>query len=287
MKTIIISDIKSNFKSVIPYGLNLAKALEAETEVLHIVDPRVIQGEYSALSDSKSITPGRKLSYEEIKEREKKEAGKELDELLSREVSRLNYPLKINTVIEEGELEKAVEKRAEEKIPHLFIISAEPDKTIFYSKQEIIDVVKNAHVRAIIIPPGTKFQDYKKILLPVDFNSDNIDEFKEVKFLMERFNPLVNVVDVTKSSNFLSMELKSKIWKKHTKKLFLPEKIKTNILKGDDFAETLINYTNRNKYSLLILFQKKRNVVKRVMKNDALNKILKNSTIPVFLYCWK
>ena len=284
MRTIIVSDIKSNSKSVIPYGLHLAKNLETETEILHIVDPRVVHGEYSSLSDSKSITPGHKLSQEEARLREKKEAEKDLNSLLSREVSRLNYPLKVQTTIEEGKLEKEIDERVKADAPPLFIISAEPDKTIFQSKSEIIDAVKNSGAMAIIVPPGSKFRNFEKITLPVDFKKDKIDDFLEVKFLMKRFNPLVNVVSVTKHTNYLNLELKSKAWKKHAKESFLPETVKTNILEGEDFAETLMNYTRRNKPDLLILFQKKPHLLKSFIEHDAVKKILENISSPVFLF---
>jgi nucleotide-binding universal stress UspA family protein len=287
MKTIIISDVKSESDTVIPYGLHLAKALEAETEVLHIIDPRSVQGKYSAFSDSQSVTPGRKLSREEILTREKNEAEKKLDDLLSREASRLNYPLRVNSVVEESKVEEALEKRTKEKKPAVFVISSEPDKMIFDSKAEIINIIKNSGAMAFVVPPGTKFRPFQKVLLPIDFDSENVDELKEIKFFIDHFNPFVNVVSVTRKKDYIDTELKIKSWTKNAKNAFLPEKVKANTLKGKDFAETLIRYSSRNEPDLIILLQKKQNVLKKFIKNNAFEKILKNVTVPVFFHCHK
>jgi hypothetical protein len=37
MKTIILSDVYSEYGSVIPYGPRLAKAMESEVDVLHVL----------------------------------------------------------------------------------------------------------------------------------------------------------------------------------------------------------------------------------------------------------
>ena len=83
MRIIIISDVKGQTQSIIPYGLDLAKYLESEVEIFHLVDSRIQQGVSSVYGDSHSITPGKKLSHPEIIEREKQQIEKELDQMLS------------------------------------------------------------------------------------------------------------------------------------------------------------------------------------------------------------
>jgi hypothetical protein len=99
MKTIILSDINNSAKSIIPYGLRLARELESEVDLLHVIDPRTHTGAYSSLSDSQSISPGETLSHAETIQHAKNRVSIKLDKLLSAEGSRLNYPLKLTGLL--------------------------------------------------------------------------------------------------------------------------------------------------------------------------------------------
>jgi hypothetical protein len=286
MKTIIISDIHSEANTIMPFGLRVGRAFESETDVLHIIDSRALQGEYGQMSDSQSITPGDKFSQKEIFEREKTRAEKKMDEILSAETSRLNYPLKINRVIVENAVEDEIIKRTDEEELNLFVISAEPDGIIFQSLAEILDVLRTAGAMAIIVPPEKKFRNFEKIVLPVDFEHDDITEFTDVKFLIDRFEPFVNVVSVTKDETYPDLELKSESWAQNAKTSFLPTTVKTNVLEGKDFAETVMKFVHRNKPDLVMLFRKKQNPVESIFKDDAVSKIVKNVKVPA-LVCFR
>lgn len=286
MRTIIISDINSEAETIIPYGLRVGRAFETETDVLHIIDSRALQGVYSKESDSQSITPGSKLSQREIADREKGLAEKKMDKLLSAEASRLNYPLKVNRVIVENTVEDEIVKRAGDEEATIFVISSEPDGTIFRSLDEILSVLKTAGAIAVIVPPEKEYKDFEKIVLPIDFEHDEITQFTDVKFVIDRFEPFVNVVSVTDSKSYLEMELKSESWKKNAKKSFLPTTVKTNVLKGKDFAETVTKFVHRNEPDVVMLFRKKQNPVESIFKDDAATKIMKHVNVPL-LVCFR
>jgi nucleotide-binding universal stress UspA family protein len=238
------------------------------------------------VSDSQSITPGSKFSQKEIIEREKGIAWKKMDKILSAEGSRLNYPLKVNRVIVENTVEDEIVKRAGEEKPNIFVISAEPDGAIFQSIEEILSVLKKAGAIAIVVPPQKEYTDWEKIVLPVDFDHDDITRFTDLKFVIDKFDPLVNVVSVTKDSNYFNMELKSKTWVKNAIKSFLPASVKTNVLKGNDFAETVTKFVNRNKPDLVMLFRRKQNTIESIFLDDAVTKMVKHVNIPV-LVCFR
>ncbi|MFW5823121.1 MAG: hypothetical protein ACOCU7_07000 [Tangfeifania sp.] len=286
MRTIIISDINSEAETIIPFGLRVGRAFETETDVLHIIDSRMRQGKYSQISDSQSITPGSKLSQKEILEREEGLSEKKMDKILSAEASRLNYPLKVNRVIVKNTVEDEIIKRNSEEETTIFVISAEPDGTIFQSPDEILSVLKTAGAIAVIVPPGKEYKDFEKIVLPVDFEHEDLTQFADVKFVIDRFEPFINVVSVTDSKSYLEMELKSESWKKNVKKTFLSTTIKTNVLEGKNFAETVTKFVYRNKPDLVMLFRKKQNPVESIFKDDAATKIMKHVDVPL-LVCFR
>ncbi len=258
MKTIILNDLNSKWETIIPYGLHLAKSLESETDVLHVIDSRMHQAQYTSYSDSQSITPdGNTLSQSEIIQRERNRANLQFDKTLSAEVSRLNYPLKVNREIAENSIVDELQKRAEENSDSLFIISSEPDNYNFDSADDILSTLKESGIKALLVPPKTEFKEFKRIILPVDFMSENTKCYQRIQFLTEHFNPLIDAVDVATKHNYADLEMKGEAWKKVTNDFFLHSTLKLNILEGDDFAETFVSYVNRNYPDLILLLQQK------------------------------
>ena len=284
MKTIILSDVNSKSDSVIPYGLRLARAMEAEADVLHVIDKRLHQAEYTQASDSQSISPGTPLSQDEIIEREKSKANLKLDQVLSREVSRLNYPLKVNRLIVENSIEDELALRAKENPNYIFVVSAEPDNYIFDSIGDIISTAKSTGVLVMLVHPDNEFKDYKRALMPVDFESKKFTAFTDINFMFEHFNMLVDAVSVVPKSDYSEKELKGGAWKKVARDHFLPTTLKTNVLEGEDFPETVAGYAEKNKHDLIIMFQKKENPLTTIFKKNDLDKILRNIRIPAMVY---
>jgi hypothetical protein len=284
MKTIIISDIKSSSKSIIPYGLNLARFADSEVDVVHVIDPRASQAKYSSYSDSQSITPGEPLGHEATHQKEIAAVTTDLDKYISSEASRVNYPLKVNAVVEVGNLTEIVEEKTKAEPYCLVVTSSEPDGHQFESKSEIYDFVKESGAMCILVPPGNEFQEYKKIFHPVDFDSKELSKYADLGFFFSAFDPMVNAVSVANGENYAELELKSTSWAKMAKDTFLPAKIRTNVLKGEDYFDTLINYSNRNEPDLIMLFQRKKNLFQKNFKTEMVGTIIEKTNIPVLFF---
>jgi nucleotide-binding universal stress UspA family protein len=284
MKTIIISDLKSSSKSILTYGLELARAMESEVDVVHVIDPRISQAKYSSYSDSQSLTPDQPMGYPETLNKEVTLAQNELNELLNTETSRLNYPVKVNVVVEEGSLEEKVEKMVDDEPYCIVVVSAEPDGYHFESKSEIYSMVKDSGAMTILVPPGVEFKEYRKILHPVDFSAKELEKYADLGFFFDAFDPLVHAVTVSRDSDYSELELKSETWKKIANDVFLPAKIRTNVLKGDDFTETLVQYSNRNDYEMIMLFQRKVNAFKKNFKSELAGTFIERTNLPVLFF---
>ncbi|MCG6187102.1 adenine nucleotide alpha hydrolase family protein [Maribellus maritimus] len=284
MKTIIISDIKSKKDSIIKFGLHLAKHLETEVDVLHPIDSRVHQGEYSAVSDSQSVTPGNTLSHGEIIFREKESVKKDLDKLLSGEASRLNYPLKINVAVEEESIDDAIKNSSNDSDDKIFVISAEPDGNIFHSKNEIRSTVKNNNAICLLVPPGTSFSSLHKILIPVDFHTSHVNTFTGLHSFFKKINPYLIAADVSENSDYAEKELKSQTWMELVKEIIPASKISTSTLEGKNYADTIARYCNRNRPDLLLLSLQKQNPVKQMFSKNDLDKLADKVNVPVLIH---
>ena len=283
-KVIIISDIKNEEESIIPYGLQLAKRIESEVDIIHIIDKRDNTGVSSSYADSQSITPGKKLSHDTIMLKEKNEIESALDHLLSREGSRLNYPLKINTVVEEGNIEATLKEKIEKNLNSIILMNENTDHQIFTSQHEMVKLVEKTEAYSLIIPPGFEFKSFETIVLSTDFSNKDFENYADLFYFLNKFNPLITAVDVHKDNNYATKELESKAWLNAGKNIIPELNLKTNILHGKDYIPVLQNYLKLNKPDLLILFKRKQNVLEKFLSSNPEKEIIQKSDRPVLYY---
>lgn len=286
MKTIIISDIFSKKESIIPYGLNMAKTFETEVDVLHIIDPRVNQGEYSSFSDSQSITPGHTMNHDEIVQRERNKADIKLDKLLSSEASRLNYPLKVHTDIEENTVIDAIQLKLEQEPVALVIMSSEPDGYIFQSKDEIVSTLEHTGALGLIVPPNQSFRMINKVIFPVDFKAEDFGAYAKIHAFIRHFNPVIDAVGYEKNGNG-SLEQESEKWLEIARSSFVPSTVNAKILKGENFANALNDYIENVQPDVLILLEHKENALVSIFKTNEAKVLLPQINLPVLLHFQK
>jgi hypothetical protein len=209
MKTIILSDINNSAKSIIPYGLRLARELESEVDLLHVIDPRTHTGAYSSLSDSQSISPGETLSHAETIQHAKNRVSIKLDKLLSAEGSRLNYPLKINRIVVENSLEDELEQRLAQNHDSLLLVNAEVDQDMIDTTEELVRLIKKTGVPSVIVPPGESFKPAISALMPINLEHNKFSSLSALKFFFTSFKITIDAVGVVSKGDYTAMELKS------------------------------------------------------------------------------
>jgi len=285
MKTIIISDIKSKAESIIPYGLNLAKFLESEVEIVHVIDVKSLHGVYSSYADSQSIVPGEKLSHDDILRREKNQAHILLDQILSREASRLNYPLKINVTIEETGVELKIKELIKENPSPVFIMNSVADGYIFDTESEIFNVIKNIGAISLLVPPGKKFREPDEVLLLTDFSLKGFENYYNVFQFLEKLKINIHAVNVVKNEKkYLLNDLSSKEWIQTLKNFFPNISLKTNALKGEDYTWTLLSHIEKNTPDIILVINKYKGFLNRILQKDLTREIFSRTNLPFLLY---
>jgi hypothetical protein len=283
MKITIISDVKGKVESIIPYGLNLAKHLEAEVDLVHVIDSRVAQGVSSMYADSQSITPGNKLSHAEIMRREKNQVAMKIDQVLSKEASKLNYPLKINVDIDENSIENKIMNDLNANSTSLMVINKEADGAIFESQKEVIDCCKDFNGISLLIPPGEEFQPISSTLLPTDFSDAEFDDYQMVADFLRVFHPVVNAVGVATEKN--DEELHQ--WEAKLSELFNNSSVNHHLVTEGDFEAEFIEFVEMIVPDLTLIFERPRNFITSLFKKEFVLKILEQTHAPVLFYSMK
>lgn len=286
MKTILISDIKGKHESIIPYGLNFAKYANNKVKIVHVIDRRKHPAVSSAYSDSQTFEVGEKLSPETIINREFDNANTELETMLSHEASRLNYPLRVAVSVTENSLEKELEQYTQQKDEILIITSKEPDGTVIDSLEEFFQLTDSFKNYSLIIPPGLKFKKPAKTFLLHDFNTKEDQNIFSIIHFLSNYGPSVNVSDVCTRKDYFEMEMKSGLWKQvainHNWSKNIS--ISTNILEGDNYLQTMINYLKRNQYNLIVVSRQNSKLInKNVFNKSGIKQLIDEVNVPVLI----
>ncbi len=284
MKIIIISDIRSNAESIIPFGFKLARDLKSVVDIIHTIDSRTEHVLPSSYSDSQTFAlDGNKFSYADTLEREKKTAKLLLDKMISHAASNLRYPLKVNIIIEETSIEHKIREYLNKKCTDLFLFSSQPDGHIFNTVEEIFDAVNDTGVNSLIIPPGQKYNSFAHVSVPADFTSEDFKKYRHLAFLFRNFRPHISAIGISKTKDHADKDVNAAKWKTAASAYFRINTVETILLAGNDYRDTLVNYLSKYNTDLLLLFYKKQNILKSLFGESISMKIIEQIRMPVLL----
>ena len=279
MKIIIISDIKGNAASVIPYGLNLAKYLEKEVLLVHVVDPRVQQGVPGTVADSSSVTPGSKLDHDEVIEKELLQSKHELDKCISYELSRLNYPLKFDLDLSINSIETKMGELADIFPGSVFVMNKEPDGYIFDSQKETIEISKVFDGLCLFVPPGEEFIPFNSVLVPTGFSDEERANYPVLLPFLSHFNLVINLLgrpeQTTEDEMFEWSEFE---------RIFPYTSINYKLLEEGDFDKQFIDYAGTLNPHLVVVMEEKKGFWSRLFQTGLIRKLLKEAPGPVLYY---
>jgi hypothetical protein len=286
MRTIIVSDISETSESIIPYGLNVGKYTHTRVDLFHGIDPSIVQGKYSSLSDSQSITPGQKLSHEEILHREMGIIDGKLSMLLSRQASMLNYPVRINTITEIGDTESSISKQIGKHDNPLVITGIKPGSSMFVNLQELLVMISKLNAMVLILPRGQKFRMPTTCCLVTDFYDEGN---KKMEKLFQWLNPLVtkfftSAVVKINSNNNRKKEITD--WISAIQPYIEKAQIGTPEIVHIDYMNIAFeSICNRKNPDLIVLPKNKDSHFSNYLfNNDNVEKLLESVKLPVLLY---
>ena len=286
MKTTIISDIQGQAKSIIPYGLRLARANEVTVDILHTIDPRKTQGTSSPYADSQSITPGTKLSHEKIIQREMHQARQALEKYISGEGSRLNYPLKINLVIESETFEKSIKTMTERHPGSIIVASLHPANSMVEHLDELLTLAMKLHIPAFFIPPEYPFKELRSCMLYTDFNHKSYESLSKITRWLTPFEPMIHAFGMEAKNDRKSLIKISSTWKKEAVSYMESRmNLKTTIISYGDPYQQIVDYIKRNNTELILM---PRHMIEKgsgfKLSPELFKKAMKEIALPTAIY---
>jgi hypothetical protein len=286
MKTIIISDIGGKDKSIIPYGLHMGKHNETEVMIHHIIDPRMHQGTTTPYSDSQSVTPGNKLSHEEIFEREKGFARKQLDKLLSAEASRLNYPLKYDTSVEVESLDLKLRRILSEDKENLCVASMVPDNSMIADLDELLEITDKTELPLLLVPPGVTFKVPAAIVLVTDYSEASQEPVKRALNWFDSFPVTIKAFEIAADTVVKQKEQQREVWEHAMNNFVSPTTLlNTKILIGKKDKDNILEEIRKSDATVAML---SRNIFRipgtKLKKITERKDFLAATGVPVVIY---
>ncbi|MEJ2595185.1 MAG: hypothetical protein P8100_08700 [bacterium] len=147
-------------------------------------------------------------------------------------------------------------KVRKDKKPPFIIVAADPDGEVIESQDEYFVMLEYTGGYTLIVPPGLAFRKPAKAMLVYDLEKDRNDPVVDLLNMLSPLGMHVNLVDVMDMEKYPEADMKSKSWVDYAEKILDNKlRITSNVLAGDDYAETIINFFQRNKYDFIILPQ--------------------------------
>ena len=194
MKTLILSDIyKGTNNSIIPYALRWARNTGSRAEIFHIIDQRETQGVYSPYSDSQSITSGVELHPETLN-KEKVIVDNTLRKYMSRELSLLNHPLKLDFFITIGNFEEELRKHLTKE--DTLVLNCSNYDTYFDNYENLLSIIKSLPCQVLCVPGKYEFKPPEKALYVL-----RNDDERDTKKKQDMHNLLTNLQSYPKISS--------------------------------------------------------------------------------------
>ena len=168
----------------------------------------------------------------------------------------------------------------------LLITSSEHENTAFTDQNELLAISRAIAAPVFIIPSGTGFQKPDKAFLLADYSDSPDQEINNIFEWLTPFSPLVYTGEVAQEmDNYINLELATERWVKGVRKFIDPDiTIKTTLLKGESFTETVENYVIGNNFDWIIIPKSKKEFSKKIFSSDISKKLIKSINKPVLLY---
>jgi len=277
MKSIVISDIDYNDKGIMPYALRLAKDLASEVKLIHVIDTRALQGIYTPYSDSQSVTAGVE-SYDGIIEKEKHTAHDNLRKYVGRESSMLNYPLRVCYDVIVGNIDKVVVDETESSDNSLLMLSARPKGKIWETYEDIFHIIARSKDPVWLIPPNAAYKTPKNVMFLSNLEDHESEHLKSALEMLKPMEIQLNALETSGKPNLKKAFEEQKNWHWITKDI---EQYYT--LENNDI-ERIKELALQKNIDLIILFEKKRNLIKRIIGKSLTEKLAEVLDIPLLVF---
>lgn len=281
MKTLLaIVNNPYNSGMFIKYVLQMAGDLSLDLHLLYIQDPQAYP------IDSTGATGAAALQFEQTMEFERERALKSLEAKVEEinKNSSLNVKTRFST--ETGSRNITADNYISEGKGDMLVLEAQKEVNFWSLHATNMDVVLQVKCPVWIIPGGSNYGAFKKIVYATDYNEEDIETLNNLISLTSNYNPTIIALHVLKSSEFhekvLSTGFQDMIENQTDYKDISVKTIKEE--KDRDTGKTVNAFSIKENANLLVMLKENRGFFERIFKPSLTSKILTETELPVLVF---
>lgn len=269
-------------KNLLIYGIKLAKDLNLKIELLHILDT----SDMSYLAGGAQVGAGpAAITMKEIHDKEKKKTQEFIDQIIEvgKKVESSIPPL--SSRVELGHLRKTLPAETSREDVKLLLL-ANYDQDNYSILKNNISLIEKMYCPVFIVPPNFKYTGVKRVLYATAFEEQDISALQSTVTFAQDFNAEVIVLHVTEDENY-EETLKYKGIEKEIKENIDYQKVIIKQTKNEEIAKGIMHFARNNSADVLSLLKKDKNFLEELFMIDTAKKIIKESSLPIYVFCEK
>lgn len=269
-------------KDLLIYGIKLAKDLHLRIELLHILDTSEM-GYFP--SGAQVGTAPEASTMKEIHEKEKKKTKAFIDQIIqvSKKIDSSIPPLKSR--VELGHLRKTLPDTTARDDVELLLLS-NYDENHYSILKNNISLIEKMHCPVFIVPPKYTYSSVKKVLYATAFDEEEISSLRSTVKFAESFKAKVIVLHVVENDD-LEKTLKYKGIEKTIKNQIAYPHIEIEIIEKEDISKGIMHYAQNVSADIISLLKKDKNILEKLFMIDTAKRIIKKSSLPIYVFCEK
>lgn len=187
---------------------------------------------------------------------------------------------------EPGTADMLVNQYVDEKMIEMVVLYGNDKSGVWTLGSDNMDIVLNVSCPVWIIPPGSTYYRYEKIVYATNYNQADIKTLKELINLTSKFSPQITALHVADS-----LDVEEEIAKEGFRDAIIKETLYDNIYietliekDDEDLGETINDFAISKNANLIVVLRENRNFLERLFRSSSTKKIVKEAQLPVLVF---
>lgn len=267
-----------NAKGFIGYVSRLAQDLHMNLHLMYVEEP-----------ESYHYSPQTSPNYD-ISRQALKKTMEEVSEMIGKQITgikeELNTDISIEFTAEIAATIPAIEKFTSENHPIMLVTESLKDKSFWTQSTDSIDIINNANCPVWVIPHGSEYIPFTKIVYATDYREEDIPTMKNLITLTYWFSPEITALHIGDNADFdervkkagFNEVLRSKIGYQNITVKTIVDKSK------EDISHIINDYAINTNANLIVVLKENRNFFDRIVNPSATKKIVRDAKLPVLVF---
>jgi len=279
-KIIINIDFFDHADYLIDYGLEMARELSGNIQLIHVVESREIGMEAS---------PNGHMTDAGIEQTLLTSNKENADKWMQEKVRKIEEQIKGNISIEGkviiGIKPDVLLSESSNKETELILTEEEHESGLIakIAGSDTKMIIDEAKCPVLFIPRNYAFKGIKQIIYATDYEKADIDTLQKTINLFKVFDPSITAVHQTKNIDF-QMKIKQRGFLDIVRQKLDFDQINFITVDGQKDVQEIIDYAQKIDCDMIIVLKQNRDFLEKLFHSSSSHKIVAKSNIPVLVY---